>query len=188
MAKGELTHRGGGHRWRTKAAAAVAERRSDAESDSVSEDGADREQQAVRSVLRANAEKGYRELANVRQTTDMRSGVRGKVRSSKALVAPFRPPGAVVVVGATLNDILPRDLSKVTREDMAESLIHLAKKCEKIGNPAAAAQVMTKAAMVMGLFEEPEEVAAVDPEERKRKICEAAASYGMVMGPDKATK
>jgi hypothetical protein len=187
MAKGELTHRGGGHRWRTKAAAAVAERRSDAESDSVSEDAGDGEQQAVRGVLRAHAEKGYRELANVRQKADLRPGVRSKIGSSKALVAPFRLPGTVVV-GSTLDDILPRDLSKVSRGDMAESLIHLAKKCEKIGNPAAAAQVMTKAAMVMGLFEEPEEVAAVDPEERKRKICEAAASYGMVMGPDKATK
>jgi hypothetical protein len=184
MAKGEYAYGGGGRRWRTKAAAAVAEHRSDAAQDPVPEDAGDGEPQAVRSVLRANAEKGYRELADVRQKADLRSGVRGKVRSSKALVAPFRLPGTVVV-GTTLNDILPRDLSKVSREDMAESLIHLAKQCEKIGNPAAAAQVMSKAAMVMGLYEEPEaEVAPVDPAESRRRICEAARSYGMIPGPE----
>jgi hypothetical protein len=180
MAAGKRAVRGGGAgRGRPGAAIAVAERGSGAAADSLSADQGGGEPQAVRGVWRSDAAAGHGELADVREPADLRPGVRGKARSSKALVAPLRVPGGILT-GTTLNDILPRDLSKVTREDMAEALIHLAKQSEKMGNPVAAAQIMTNAAKMMGHFEEPEaEAAPVDPEELKRKICLAAESYGM---------
>jgi hypothetical protein len=83
--------------------------------------------------------------------------------------------------GVTLSDILPKDLASIGREEMARALVHAAKQNEKVGQFAQMAQCLRTLAQVGGFLERPEEPVAVDPEERKRMICEAAASYGMVM-------
>jgi hypothetical protein len=86
--------------------------------------------------------------------------------------------------GRTLSDILPKDLAAIGREQMAEALLHAARQCEKVGNFAQMSQSLRTATQTMGFLEKPDEPEAVDPEERKRRICEAARSYGMVPGPE----
>jgi hypothetical protein len=144
----------------------------------VKRSGGKRAVEAMPGVRGPDAAAGHGELAELRAPADVQRAVRKPVRASGTRVAPLRVPGAGG--GVTLSDLLPKDLAAINREHMAQALLHAARQCEKVGNFAQMAQSLRTATQTMGFLEAPEAAEAVDPEERKRKICEAAASYGMV--------
>jgi hypothetical protein len=135
--------------------------------------------EGVRDLRRRDEEAGDGELAGIHVAADLQPKVRIKARLGPAALKVA--PGG----GKTLADILPRDLSKLGRKEMAEVLRHSAVQCEKLGQMAQMSASLRTMAQVLGFLEKPEEAAAVElsPAERKQRICEAAASYGMQFPP-----
>jgi hypothetical protein len=135
--------------------------------------------EGVLDLRRGDEEAADGELAGVHGAADVQPGVRRKARLGSAALKVA--PGG----GKTLADILPKDLTQLGRKEMAEVLRHSAVQCEKLGQMAQMSASLRTMAQVLGFLEKPEEAppAELDPEERKRRICEAAASYGMQFPP-----
>jgi hypothetical protein len=180
MAEGKRTAGGGGGRGRKKPADAVIEGGpASGHWDSAKRAGS-RGGAPLRPVSGADGAKGHGELAQLRVEADLQSTVRRPVRSPlKALAHEIGLDGS-----GGLTSLLPVDVKKIGREEMAKAFLHMARQAEKVGQIGPMINAMTKVMTLMGYDEAPPEQPQSDPEERKRRIMEAAASYGMVLpGP-----
>jgi hypothetical protein len=133
-------------------------------------------------MRRSNATTGHGELAELREEANLLTKVRGRAQSPVATLAASL--GDVGEGG--LSELIPADLKQITREDMARAFIGAARKSEKLGQLGPMVTALSKAMTLMGYDSAPEPPPVVDPEERRRRILEAAKSYGAIL-PDEPT-